>query len=182
MFVHLGSRANHKRNAIQSSVTTAIGRKTAAAANRFELLTGDDLASMFGFITGTTLVSQQTSAPTGWTKGATHNDKAIRIVTGTVSTGGTNAFSTVFASHTPTAPASGAAPLSTAQNGSHTHSRTSVATVTNTTPASLSSGTTAGPTISTGNAGGGGGHTHSFTGVANNFAVQFVDVIIITKN
>ena len=42
------------------------------------------------------MVFQQTSAPTGWTKQTTHDDKAMRLVTGTPSSGGSVAFSTVF--------------------------------------------------------------------------------------
>ena len=33
---------------------------------------------------GTTMLFQQSTAPTGWTKQTTHNDKALRVVTGTV--------------------------------------------------------------------------------------------------
>ena len=46
------------------------------------------------FPSGTSMLFQQTSAPTGWTKQTTHNDKALRIVTGSVGTGGSVAFST----------------------------------------------------------------------------------------
>ena len=46
---------------------------------------------------GTRMLFQQTAAPTGWTKVTTHNDKALRIVSGTVSTGGTNALSSLDA-------------------------------------------------------------------------------------
>jgi hypothetical protein len=45
---------------------------------------------------GTAMLFQQTSAPTGWTKQTTHNDKSLRIVSGTAGAGGTLAFSTVF--------------------------------------------------------------------------------------
>ena len=38
------------------------------------------------------------TAPVGWTKLTTYNDYAIRIVSGTTSTGGTTNFSTVFSS------------------------------------------------------------------------------------
>jgi hypothetical protein len=48
------------------------------------------------FPSGTLMLFQQTSAPTGWTKQSTHNDKALRVVSGTASSGGTSAFSTVF--------------------------------------------------------------------------------------
>lgn len=48
------------------------------------------------FPTGTAMLFQQTSAPTGWTKSTTHNDKALRVVSGTASSGGTTAFTTAF--------------------------------------------------------------------------------------
>jgi hypothetical protein len=53
------------------------------------------------FPSGTKMLFQQTAAPTGWTKDTTHNDKALRITSGTVSTGGSVAFETAFASQTP---------------------------------------------------------------------------------
>jgi hypothetical protein len=45
---------------------------------------------------GTAMLFQQTSAPTGWTKVTTHNDKALRVVSGTASSGGSSAFSTAL--------------------------------------------------------------------------------------
>jgi hypothetical protein len=48
------------------------------------------------FASGTAMLFQQTSAPTGWTKSTTHNDKALRVVSGTASSGGTTAFSTAM--------------------------------------------------------------------------------------
>lgn len=48
--------------------------------------------------TGTRMTFQQTAAPTGFTKVTTYNDYAMRIVSGTVGTGGSVAFSTAFAS------------------------------------------------------------------------------------
>tara|TARA_R100001086_G_scaffold86784_1_gene42354 strand:- start:1784 stop:2884 length:1101 start_codon:yes stop_codon:yes gene_type:complete len=50
------------------------------------------------FPSGTSMLFQQTNAPTGWTKQTTHNDKAIRLQTGTVGTGGSVAFSTALGS------------------------------------------------------------------------------------
>jgi hypothetical protein len=44
------------------------------------------------------MLFQQTSAPTGWTKSTTHNNKALRIVSGSASSGGSNAFTTAFGS------------------------------------------------------------------------------------
>jgi hypothetical protein len=54
------------------------------------------------FASGTAIVFYQASAPTGWTKSTANNDKALRVVSGGTggSSGGTTAFSTVFASRT----------------------------------------------------------------------------------
>lgn len=52
-----------------------------------------------GFTSGTVMLFAQTSAPTGWTKNTTTGDNhALRVVTGTASSGGSVAFSTAFAS------------------------------------------------------------------------------------
>jgi hypothetical protein len=49
------------------------------------------------FPAGTVMLFQQSAAPIYWTKLTTHNDKALRVVSGAASSGGTNAFSTVMA-------------------------------------------------------------------------------------
>ena len=49
---------------------------------------------------GTKMLFQQTAAPTGWTKDVTHNNKALRVVSGTASSGGSVDFTTAFASRT----------------------------------------------------------------------------------
>lgn len=49
---------------------------------------------------GTRMLFQQTAAPTGWTKDTSNNDKALRVVSGTVGSGGSTAFSSVFAART----------------------------------------------------------------------------------
>jgi hypothetical protein len=56
----------------------------------------DAVANIELFPSGTAMLFQQTSAPTGWTKSTTHNDKALRVVSGTASSGGTTAFSTAM--------------------------------------------------------------------------------------
>ena len=40
----------------------------------------------------------QSSAPTGWTKSTTHDNKALRVVSGSASSGGSSAFTSAFAS------------------------------------------------------------------------------------
>lgn len=47
---------------------------------------------------GTFMLFDSTNAPTGWTKNTTHNDKALRLVSGSVTTGGSSSFSTVLSS------------------------------------------------------------------------------------
>lgn len=42
----------------------------------------------------------QTAAPTYWTKSTTHDNKALRIVSGTASSGGSTAFTSVFGART----------------------------------------------------------------------------------
>jgi len=77
--------------------------------------------------TGTRMIFQQTSAPTGWVKDTATalNNKALRIVTGTASSGGTALFTAAFntdlttsssGKHTPT--------VTTATGGAHTHTVT----------------------------------------------------------
>lgn len=78
---------------------------------------------------GTRMLFQQTNAPTGWTKDTSFNNKALRLVSGSVSTGGTADFTTVFASRTPEGTLNnvvatgtvGSTTLTTAQIPSHSH-------------------------------------------------------------
>ena len=141
------------------------------------------------FVAGTAMMFVQTAAPTGWTKSTTHDNKALRVVSGTASSGGSSTFSTVFSNQTPTITTSGlsagATTLSTAQMPSHTHGNgaTNNPYQFGSNNTCLSNITT---TSSTGAAGGGGSHSHSISGSATSsaitLAVQYVDVIIATKN
>jgi hypothetical protein len=137
----------------------------------------------------------QTAAPTGWTKNtSTGNNTALRLVTGTASTGGSVAFTTAFASQTPSGTVSvsgsaGATTLSTPQIPSHSHS----VGFSNYNGGPANIGTQNSPVSpfskNTGNTGGGGSHSHplsisssTFSGNAINLAVSYVDVIRATKN
>ena len=42
------------------------------------------------------MLFQQTSAPTGWTKDTSNNNRALRIVNGSVGDGGGNSFTNVL--------------------------------------------------------------------------------------
>lgn len=164
-------------------------------------------AAAAAFDTGTLMLFQQTSAPTGWTKQTTHNNKALRVVSGTASSGGTTAFTTVFANQTPTITttagtlavgagtfAVAATTLTSTQIPSHTHTYQpggsgcgSGGIMVNGDPAGF-------PTRNVGSTGGGGSHTHSLSGApslsgspsssssAITLDVQYVDLIIASKN
>lgn len=72
-------------------------RKFADLLDGNDDIKGDHLSNAQAFASGTLMLFQQTSAPTGWTKQTTHNDKALRVVSGSCSSGGTTAFSTAMA-------------------------------------------------------------------------------------
>jgi hypothetical protein len=144
------------------------------------------------FATGTVLLFYQAAAPTGWTQVTSLNDYGLRLVSGAGgTTGGTTAFSTVFANQTPSFTgaigtlASGAVTLSTAQMPSHTHTYNSGAGG-GTTPQSF--GCANGSTFNTGSAGGGGSHTHALSGTpggtvgAVTLNVLYANIIICSKN
>jgi hypothetical protein len=146
---------------------------------------------------GTKMLFQQTNAPTGWTKDTTHNNKALRVVSGTASSGGSVAFTTAFASKS-VAGTVGNTTLTEDQIPSHRHfvvaDAAGTGTLTNSNQlldegtfgnnASYQlSGTSTDATIGRSSAvGGGNSHTHSFSGTAIDLAVQYVDMIIATKD
>lgn len=154
---------------------------------------------------GTKMLFVQTAAPTGWTKDTTHNDKTLRVVSGSASSGGSLSFATVFTGRTPTGNV-GNTTLTSAQSGvpAHSHGVTDPTHAHNATMRTTDSGTinnfdaatTAGTagTLSTAAASTGisinnntpadasAGHNHPWTGDSMDFAVQYVDVIIATKD
>lgn len=161
-------------------------------------------ATVDAFPSGTVMVFAQTAAPTGWTKSTTHNDKALRVVSGAASSGGSVAFTTAFASQA-VAGTVGDTTLTSSQIPSHTHTATvtdpghthtmnesvrgtgsanqaggSGQGIASITPTMASAST--GISVAISSTGGGNSHTHTFTGTAINLAVQYVDVILATKN
>lgn len=162
-----------------------------------------------GFAAGTLMLFQQTAAPTGWTKQTTHNNKALRVVSGTASSGGSANFTSIFTSR----PISGSigqttvsgtvdnTTLSTTQIPSHSHNiggstpsvrgqfifQTSQSNFFSTVE-NYNSST---GTVNSGSAGGGSQHNHSFSGSQHNhtfsatdlnFSVEYVDLIIASKD
>lgn len=184
-----------------------------------------------GFAAGTAMMFVQTAAPTGWTKSTTHDNKALRVVSGTASSGGSVAFTSAFASQTPSGSvsvgvssgtlsvsagnlaagignlAAGNTTLTTTQIPSHTHGvrwNAGNGPFQGLQVTSLNNGVND-TNFPSGATGGGGSHNHSltgnpsisgaptlsgspsitsasFTGTAINLAVQYVDVIIATKD
>ena len=151
-------------------------------------------AAVTAFPSGTVMLFVQSAAPTGWTKSTAHNDKALRVVSGSVSSGGIIAFSMAMANRGVTVDST---TLSVAQMPSHNHPW-SGNTVTNNVPGEDNpfrsrSYYDYGPYVSSGAfgqtivplsgvvapQGGGGSHNHSGS---LNMDVQYVDVIICTKN
>lgn len=120
---------------------------------------------------------QQTAAPTGWTKQTTHNDKALRVVSGTASSGGSTAFTSVFTARTISQANLPNINLTSNTDGAHTHdyigpSNTTVGTDGGGAQAYTLTRTTAA----------GGTHSHTIplggSGTAMDFAVQYVDLIL----
>lgn len=159
--------------------------------------------------TGTKMLFVQTSAPVGWTKDTTHNDKALRVVSGTAGSGGTVAFSTVMSTSrdSSTVTATGSigsttitgtvqgSSLSVEQLAAHKHGleQGPYTGGGNWTPPGSSTqfGVNAGTTFT----GSGWAHSHGFSGDSHNHTlamnghfhstnlnVQYVDVIIATKD
>ena len=140
-----------------------------------------------GFASGTRMSFQQTAAPTGWTKDTTAgiNDSILRLVTGSVSSGGSTAFSTWNAQT-----ASGATTLSTPQIPSHTHGLlfTNSPALGELQPTNYFAQSNDGGgfaynvgnstnTVTIASAGGGGSHTHGLTQ-----SLKYYDFIIAAKD
>jgi len=156
-------------NGKQAELVSGTNIKT---INSQSLLGSGDI-SVSAFSSGTVMLFVQTAAPTGWTKSTAHDNKALRVVSGTASSGGSVAFTTAFAASL----SAGATTLSTAQMPSHNHTLGMTARVgCGSGPSAADSG--GGGALSSGNQGGGGSHTHTLP----SFAVSYVDTIIATKN
>ena len=168
---------NSKKFETASGGVTITGTCTATAFSG----DGSGLSGIASFPSGTAMLFNQSSAPTGWTKGTAHNNKALRVVTGTVSSGGGNNFTTALNSSFATSGGSVSNhTLSTSQIPSHNHSANTRRDPSWNTSFRTSDNTTG--TLNTNNTGGGGSHNHGFSNPSFNLNVKYVDVIIATKD
>jgi len=147
------------------------------------------------FPQGTKLVFYQASAPTGWTKVTTHNDKALRVVSGNGGgSGGSAAFSSAFShTHTDSFSVDGHG-LTEPQMPIHSHvmqTRASYTTNNNIFPnedriysSEVRYSTQIPSTLSTATAGSGSTHNHGLSGSVSSQTISpsYVDVIICSKD
>lgn len=184
-FNSLATAIATKANSNNTALTGVPSAPTASAGTSTTQLATTAFAQGAGFAAGTVMVFHQAAAPTGWTKVTTHNDKALRVVSGNGGgSGGTTAFSTAFnhthadnfsvSNHT----------LSIAQIPSHTHYsgwRTGSGDGSAGQYATLHEGSSS---VNTGSAGSSQPHNHGLAGsnTANNIRPHYVDVIICSKN
>lgn len=124
------------------------------------------------FPSGTRMSFNQTSAPAGWTKdtSSTINDSILRLVTGSVSSGGSVAFSTWNSSGT-----TGAYTLTTSDIPSHSHSINIGSSGGGTTAFRSDLNQTVG--ADSNSTGGGGSHSHSLSN-----SIKYYDFIIASKD
>jgi hypothetical protein len=168
-----------------------------AVANASYATTAGSISSI---PSGTKMLFAQTSAPTGWTKITSNDDAALRVVSGTASSGGTVGFTTAFAAKTVSG-TTGSTSLSEAQIPSHYHlaatnikvssgnvspfgSSTYLARETDIggdTEYNLQATSSAPDSLRTSSVGSGSGHDHTFSGSLN-LAVKYVDVIVAQKD
>lgn len=182
---------------INSNAVTVAKISATGTPGSTTYLRGDgSWSTIAGFESGTTLVFSQTNAPTGWTKATTHDNKALRVVSGTASSGGSVAFTTAFASQTPSGSVSvsgsiGGTTLGTNEMPSHNH----WSGMYYMDDFNGNNGYIGGQdgdnyyyAVYTSSTGGGGAHSHSFSGSGSfsgsaiNLAVQYVDVILAVKD
>ncbi len=153
-------------------------------------ITGSSFTGVFP--SGTIMLFVQTNAPTGWTKNVSFNDRALRVTSGTVSGGGSAAFSTVFAARTiaqANLPNVNFTVSIGSGQGSHNHTATTNAAIPDGLAVAAAGGsyslpdTTATVSVAantlpamSGTAASGG------SGTAMDFAVAYLDVILAAKD
>lgn len=206
--------ASSSANVASAVLANSSGVYTSGVVNASAIYTGTVLVAnttgVQAFPVGTVMLFVQTTAPVGWVKSITHDNKALRVVSGAAGSGGSVAFTSAFASRSFSGSTSsvtvtgsvGATTLTINQIPWHQHySVKSGATSSGNQgikeSANYSTNNNYDLSISaseadmalTSGAGGSGAHSHSFSGGAHthtfsssiDMTVQYVDVIIATK-
>jgi len=205
------AQADDHMRLIKATVLASFPNITGAMTATHTVLNGIDArvtALETAFATGTKMLFQQTTAPTGWTKDTSSNDKALRVVSGTVGSGGSAGFSSAFSSITPAGSISNTVAGSTASHAisvnempAHSHSITGTykrddgsgggGHFPHGSARSTSTSISGFLDITASDTGGGAGHTHgvgtlavssTFSGTSIDLAVAYVDVIIATRD
>jgi hypothetical protein len=131
--------------------------------------------------TGSLVLFEQATAPTSWTRSTGilgGGTGTLRVVSGSVTTGGTLDFPSAFGTKTASG-SIGAHVLTEAQLPSHAHGNVSFAI-----SHAFQPFIAVGGRVNSGNAGAAGGsgsHTHPFSASAD-FNVAYVDLILASKN
>jgi hypothetical protein len=156
---------------------------------------------------GSLMLFQQSSAPTGWTKATAHDNKALRVVTGSASSGGSNTFAAAFNNNqTVSGTTSSTSVTISGSTAGHSITQAELPNIT-LTPSQRAKTEDKGPLNRGSSSGGGAGyefldiplggsgtahshgvgtlagdaHTHTFSDTFN-LDVQYVDVIICSKD
>ncbi len=156
-----------------------VGIGTASPSSALEIAAPGVFTGAWAYLpAGTSMLFAQTAAPTGWTKSTTHNNKALRVVSGTASSGGSVAFTTAFSAARGLSGSTDGHALTIDQIPPHTHTQETMTGGIN-----FASGAGYNTTTSnTGSTGGGQAHSHTLASGSVNLDVQYVDVIIAVKN
>jgi hypothetical protein len=168
--------------------TGQVGIGTATPVSALEIASPGVFTGAWAYMpAGTRALFYQSVAPTGWTQYTGINDRALRVVSGTGGgTGGTTVYSTYFNGSFTV----GSTAISTAQMPSHTHTLTDPGHA-HTLPAGGTSSSGGVQPTGSGPIAAYPATTASTTGItiantgsgtAMDFAVQYVDVIIATKD
>jgi hypothetical protein len=161
--------------------TGQVGIGTATPSSALEIASPGVFTGAWAYLpTGTAMLFVQTSAPTGWTKSTTHDNKALRVVSGSAGSGGTTGFTSVFAARTITT-ANMPSHTHTLTDPGHTHGISDLTAITTSASGTFYRAFTNGALQST-SATTGITIANTGSGTAMDFAVQYVDVIICTKD
>jgi hypothetical protein len=163
-----------------SSFARTLLDDTEAAAARATLGIPAAIAALIP--SGTVMSFFQPVAPVGWIQITTHDNKAIRIVSGLGgNSGGSVTFTSAFALQAVNG-SNSATTLTSAQIPFHTHSFSVYGTSGAGPNPGGGGGVVTGTPVTDSGTGGGGSHNHIFTGTAINLAVQYIDLIIASKD